>query len=136
MIALIGDPLHSRLEHGPSTVNVAGGRGIYGRLATPRLAVLYAIPQRYTVEPRLSTLVINAKEAAALNKVVQIYAREALFYRADRPEITEEFRRGKHLTFSSSRNFVEDIVHEMPGVPDRCTSLDFLADMLAERPPG
>jgi len=103
---------------------------------TPRLAVLYAIPQRYTVEPRLSTLVISAEETAALNKVVQIYAREALFYRADRPEITEEFQRGKHLTFSSSRNFVEDIVHDMPGVPDRDTSLNFLDDMLAGRPRG
>ncbi len=102
---------------------------------TPRLAVLYAVPQRYTVEPRLSTLVISADEAEGLNKVVQIYAGEALFYRADRPELIEEFQRGKHLSFSSSRNIIEDIVHDMPGVPDRDTSLDFLEDMLTRRLP-
>ncbi len=101
---------------------------------TPRLAVLYAIPQRYTVEPRLSTLVIDAEEAEGLNQVVQIYAREAIFYRSDRPELIEEFQRAKHLRFASSRNIVEEMVHDMPGVPDRDASMDFLEDMLTGRP--
>jgi hypothetical protein len=54
---------------------------------TPRLSVLYALPTQYRPEPRLSTLVIGADEAAALNDVVQVYARERLFYRADRPDL-------------------------------------------------
>jgi hypothetical protein len=100
---------------------------------TPRLAVLYAIPQRYTVEPRRSTLVIDAQEADALNQVVQIYARDALFYRSERPQLTDEFRRGKHLRFESSSSVVEAIIHDMPGVLDRDTSLDFLKDMMTGR---
>lgn len=100
---------------------------------TPRLAVLYAIPGQYTVEPRLSTLVIDAEEAKSLNQVVQIYAREALFYRTDRPELIDEYRVAKHLQFSSSRNLVEEMVHGMPGVPDRDTSLDFLEETLSGR---
>jgi hypothetical protein len=96
---------------------------------TPRLAVLYARPMQYTVEPRLSTLVIEAEETEALNQVVQVYAREALFYRSDKPELIDDFRAGKHLRYTSSRNVVEQMVHGMPGVPDRDTSLDFLEDM-------
>jgi len=93
---------------------------------TPRLAVLYARPMQYTVEPRLSTLVIAADEAEALNRVVQIYARDKLFYRSDRPDVTEEYRAAKHLQFSSPGHLVEEMIHGMPGVPDRDTSLDFL----------
>ena len=75
---------------------------------TPRLAVLYAIPMQYTAEPRLSTLVVDAVEAQALNEVVQVYAREALFYRSDKPVLTEDFQTGKHLRYSSSQNMVGD----------------------------
>lgn len=96
---------------------------------TPRLAVLYAIPMRYTKEPRLSTLVVGADEARSLNDVVQVYSRERLFYRTDRPDLIDDYRAGKHLRYTSSRNIVEGIVSDMPGVPARDTSLDFLEDM-------
>ena len=86
---------------------------------TPRLAVLYARPIQYTVQPRLSTLVIGADEAEALNRVVQLYARDKLFYRTDKPELTDEYRAAKHLKFSSLGHFVEEMIHSMPGVPDR-----------------
>ena len=97
---------------------------------TPRLSVLYAIPQQYSIEPRLSTLMIDAHEADELNLVVQIYSRNALFYRSEKPKITNEFRGGEHLCFGSSNNVVETILHNMPGVPDRDTSLDFLKGRL------
>lgn len=100
---------------------------------TPRMAVLYALPTRYTVEPRLSTLVIGADEAIALNEVVQVYARDALFYRSEPPELTDDFRSAKHLRYTSSRNPVEALVHAMPGVPDRDTTLGFLEDMRPDR---
>jgi hypothetical protein len=100
---------------------------------TPRMAVLYAIPTRYITEPQLSTFVIDAEEAGMLNDVVQIYASEALFYRSEKPQIIEEYRVGCHRRFNSSRNPVEQIVHDMPGVPPRDTSLDFLEDILVRR---
>jgi hypothetical protein len=64
---------------------------------TPRLAILYAVPMQYRPEPRISTLVIGADEAAAFNDVVQVYARERLFYRTDPPDLIDEYRVGKHL---------------------------------------
>lgn len=100
---------------------------------TPRLAVLYARPMQYTPEPRLSTLVIGADEAEALNRIVQICARDKLFYRSDKPELTDEYRAGKHLRFSTPGHVIEEMIHGMAGVPDRDTSLDFLEDFLRRR---
>jgi hypothetical protein len=93
---------------------------------TPRLAVLYAIPMRYREEPRLSTLVIAAREAEALNHVVQIYANDKIYYRSDKPTVTGEYSVGKHLRFSGPGHIIEELIHSMPGVPDRDTSMDFI----------
>jgi len=93
---------------------------------TPRLAVLYAIPMRYMVEPRLSTLVIGAGEADALNHVVQIYASDKIYYRSEKPVLTDEYRTGKHLHLSGSGHLIEELIHSMPGVSSRDTFLDFL----------
>lgn len=95
--------------------------------------MLYAIPTQYRLEPRLSTIIVESEETERLNHAVQVYAREAIFYRTDRPEVTDEFRAAKHLRYASSRNVVETMVHSMPGVPDRDTSLDFLEDIMKSR---
>src|SRR3546814_15841111 len=92
---------------------------------TPRLAVLYARPMQYTTEPRLSTLVIGADETETLNHVVQIYARDKLFYRSDKPVLTDEYRVRKHLQFSDPNHLVIEMIHDMPGVPDGSTHLNF-----------
>jgi hypothetical protein len=97
---------------------------------TPRIAVLYAVPMRYSVEPKVSTLVINSDEATTLNQVVQVYARDAIFFRSEKPDISTEFSKGSHLQYNSSRNLVEEIVCRMPGVPSRDTSLDWLEDKI------
>lgn len=93
---------------------------------TPRLALLYAIPMRYMTEPRLSTLVIGAGETDALNDAVQVHACDMVFYRNEKPVLTDVFRSGKHLRYADAKNVPAMMVHDMPGVPARDTSLDFL----------
>lgn len=99
---------------------------------TPRLAILYAIPTQYTTEPRLSTLVISKREADALNEVVQVYACDALFYRSERPELSDDYKAGRHRRYTSSRNIVENLVHVMPGVPPRDASIDLLEEFFEQ----
>src|SRR3546814_12909600 len=69
------------------------------------------------------------REAGNLNHSVQIYAHEPVFYRKDRPKLIDEYRARQHRHFTTSRNIVENIVHDMPGVPARNTALDFLEGM-------
>jgi len=51
----------------------------------------------------------------------------------DKPDLIDDYRAAKHLQFSTSRNIVETIAHDMPGVPPRDTSLEFLEDMALRR---
>jgi hypothetical protein len=95
---------------------------------TPWMSVLYARPTSYRTEPRLATFVANAAETDALNYAVQVYARNAIFYRSEKPEITNAFAQGKHLVFKDHRNSVEQLIHSIPGVPPPDPNLDWFVD--------
>ncbi|QNO25494.1 hypothetical protein EEB18_011810 [Sphingopyxis sp. OPL5] len=91
---------------------------------TPWMAVLFAKPSSYRLDPRLVTLVATPSEVDALNYAVQVYARNAIFYRSERPTVTDVFALGKHMVFASPRNSVDELIHKIPGIPPRDTSLD------------
>lgn len=88
---------------------------------TPSLALLIQKPGAYRLEPNLCTLVVNREEAAELNKIVQIYAREMIFYRSERPKIVTEFKKGEHFRFADDRNFADQLCFQVPGVRDQPT---------------
>jgi len=97
---------------------------------TPSIAVLYSIPMRCNQEPRLSTLVIDPAEAQMLNNTVQIYARNSVFFRNERPKLTPDFQSGMHNCFALPNHPIAALIHSMPGVPPRDTSLDSLMSMI------
>lgn len=84
---------------------------------TPRIAVLFARPSRFTVLPRMVTVTTAAEETDALNRAVHVYAKDAIFYRSERPAMTKEFAQKKHLVFADHRNPVDRLIHEILGVP-------------------
>ena len=88
---------------------------------TPSLAILIQRPGSCIVDPKLCTLVVNRQEADDLNRIVQIYAKEAIFYRSERPSITPEFERDEHLVFADDRNFADLLCYQVPGVRDEST---------------
>ena len=94
---------------------------------TPNMAVLIARPMRYTDQPKLTTLVATTHDADALNQAVQVYAKDAVFYRSEAPVLDEAFRSGKHLQYSAPGNPMDEFIHTLPGVPPRDRSLDGLA---------
>lgn len=91
---------------------------------TPEISVLIAVPMQYSPEPRLTTIVVSREEADVLNRTVQVYAGDALFYRDERPELTEEFSLGKHCSYSHPGNPIATFIHSIPGVPPRDTTFD------------
>lgn len=88
---------------------------------TPSLALLIQKPGAYRIDPNFFTLVVNREEANELNRTVQIYAREAIFYRLERPEIAPEFARAEHYQFADDRNFADRLCFQVPGVMDEPT---------------
>ena len=93
---------------------------------TPWLGILYTQPMKYRVDPKLVTLTINAEEADALNLAVQVYAKDHLFFRSEKPTMIDAYAQDKHLLFADDRNAVDTLIYEIPGVGPRDTSLDFL----------
>jgi len=50
-------------------------------------------------EPRLVTMRLLPKEVRFLNDTVQVYARDYLFFRSERPEINSDFSRHEHRQY-------------------------------------
>jgi hypothetical protein len=93
---------------------------------TPWMSVLFVRPSSYRIDPRLVTMTLSIEEADALNYAVQVYAKEQLFYRTQRPAITPAYKGAAHFVFKDDRNPVDDLIYSMPGIPPRDTALDFL----------
>jgi hypothetical protein len=65
--------------------------------------------------------VINQNEAEKLNSAVQIYSKDAVFYRSECPSILPEFESGEHMMFADDRNFADWLCYQVPGVHDEPT---------------
>ena len=100
---------------------------------TPSISVVVSRPTRYSVEPRLSTLVLSDEEVDRCNHAVQVYARQALYFRADRPELDEAFTCGEHREYASPDNPIDNLLCSIPGVPPRDRTFDFLLKKRDER---
>lgn len=93
---------------------------------TPHICVLVCRPSQYMVEPRLTTLVLDDHEVDICNATVQVYSKNAIFFRSQQPVLTEEFQRGKHLEYFHPGNCIDSLIHSIPGVPARDTSFDHI----------
>jgi hypothetical protein len=76
------------------------GRGSGKKLVLPLLptaAIIYLLPMGgYPSEPRLVTMRVSPEEVAVLNSITQIYASDILFFRSEKPELTQPFLIGRH----------------------------------------
>jgi len=95
---------------------------------TPSMAVLYTSPFRYVSNCDLVTMTLRDEEVEFLNLLVQVYSREKLFYRRDRPHIHESFAARQHMLLEEpgdpELNALFAAVAEFPGrsVSDRPSS--------------
>lgn len=93
---------------------------------TPRICILVCRPSKYMVEPKLSTLVLEEHEVDLCNQAVQVYSKNAIYFRSQQPVLHENFRRTTHMHYQDHRNLIDNIIHSIPGVPARASSLDHL----------
>ena len=100
---------------------------------TPRICILVCRPSSYMVEPKLSTLVLEEQEVDLCNHAVQVYSKNAIFFRSHQPVLHEDFRRDAHLLYQDPSNPIDNIIHSIPGVPPRDSSRDHL---FARKAPG
>lgn len=65
----------------------------------PTATIVYMSPMQYPSEPRLVTLRLGVEEVERLNGITQVYSSDFLFYRDDKPELSEAFQNGQHRQF-------------------------------------
>lgn len=83
---------------------------------TPAISVLITRPLSYSVEPRLSTIVLSDAEVEACNHAVQVYSKGALFYRNEQPELSEDFACYQHRQYGSTDHPIDTFIRSVPGV--------------------
>lgn len=86
---------------------------------TPWMSVLFVCPTRYVVEPRLVTMSATMEETDRINEAVQVYSRNQIFYRSEKPTIRDAYRLGKHMLFADDRNPADDLIQSLPGIKAR-----------------
>lgn len=86
---------------------------------TPHIAVLFVRPTAYTPMPRFFTLVIDSYEAEELNHAVQVYSRDKIFYRSEKPEVDDAYVQSKHMEYSGLKNPIENLIRSIPGTQSR-----------------
>lgn len=70
----------------------------------PTACIVYMLPTQHPTEPRLVTLRVSDQEAEILNDIVQVYAREFLFFRDQKPNLGNSFKLCQHQMFEYHRH--------------------------------
>ena len=99
---------------------------------TPGICILVCRPSRNMVEPTLLTLVLDDREVDICNHAVQIYSKNAIYFRSEQPVLQEEFRRAEHLRYAHPGNPIDSLIHSIPGIPARDSSFDRFFDQQAD----
>lgn len=66
---------------------------------TPVALAIYSHPTSYFTHPRLMTIRLEKEEVHRFNELVQIYSKDQLFYRSERPKLSDAYKRGEFLEF-------------------------------------
>jgi len=96
-------------------INPPVGAKIFAPI-TPDISVCVIYPRHFGVEPRLSTIVLSDEEIDLCNKAVQVYSRQAIYFRSEQPETQEAYTRGQHLVYASSENSIDFLIGHIPGI--------------------
>lgn len=90
---------------------------------TPTTAVIYTRPTSYFTNPKLVTIRLGRNEVSQFNELVQIYSGDQLFYRSQRPSLSDAFKRAEFLTLKYHKvRWLEDFleaIHRYRGVVPR-----------------
>lgn len=124
-----------------SEVSIHSGRKLILPIL-PTAAIVYMNPTTYPSEPKLVTLRVDRGEAAWLNGLVQIYARRTIFFRSEKPVLSDAFRCGKHRELEYNQHeWLEGVLDDLSqyslwgkgGAPEMRSQRPFSKSITASR---
>lgn len=84
---------------------------------TPCVSVIVTRPTSFAVQPRISTIVVSDEEVDVCNHAIQVYSRQALYFRSHRPKVEDVFSCNEHLEYSRPDNPIDNLIGSIPGMP-------------------
>lgn len=70
----------------------------------PDICVFYSRPMSYNPYPRLVTVELKKDEIDFINQTTMIYSKDYIFYKSQKPEITEHFSCRQFLEYEWNRH--------------------------------
>jgi hypothetical protein len=81
---------------------------------TPSMVLLYVRPIAFVIPPKLVTLRLRDDEVAFVNETIQVYSKDQLFFRCQKPSISEHFWIHEFLEFTDDYHpILEKLIQEL-----------------------
>ncbi len=96
------------------------GRSLNGRALiplTPRICIYFCTPMSMRSSPNCAVLNAAPWMVDWINDITQTYSKDQLFYRYQRPKLTEAFKRGEFLAHGKRSDALLDMLDELAGIP-------------------
>jgi len=82
---------------------------------TPHIAVVWSSPMAYSY-PRLISIKADKEIVEIVNNSVQVYSKEYLFFRTQKPSLIEDFKVGEHRVYDHQTDPVSALIDSL--IPD------------------
>ncbi len=83
---------------------------------TPHIAVVWSSPMAYRSYPRLISIEADKETVEIVNNSVQVYSKEHLFFRTQKPSLIEDFKLGEHKVYDHQTDPVARLIDLL--IPD------------------
>lgn len=83
---------------------------------TPHIAVVWSSPMAYRPYPRLISIKADKEIVEIVNNSVQVYSKEYLFFRTQKPSLIEDFKLGEHRVYDDQTDPIYRLIDSL--IPD------------------
>ncbi|MEM0909402.1 MAG: hypothetical protein AAGJ37_00415 [Pseudomonadota bacterium] len=77
---------------------------------TPNIAVAWVFSNRFRTKPRAKAISIEPDDVLLINEATQIYSKDFLFFRYQKPFLFEFFTKNQHLEISPTTNYLHKLL--------------------------
>jgi hypothetical protein len=109
---IFGDGFYSNIN--ATTENLFGVKILIPM--TPHIAVVWSSPMVCRSYPRLISIKADKEIVEIVNNSVQVYSREYLFFRTQKPSLIEDFKLGEHRVYDYQTDPVYTLIDSL--IPD------------------
>jgi len=109
---IYGDGFYSNID---ATTELLSGLRIVIPM-TPHIAVVWSSPMVYRSYPRLISIKADKEIVEIVNNSVQVYSKEYLFFRTQKPSLIEDFKLGEHRVYVRQTDPVHALIDSL--IPD------------------